>query len=174
MAFSCVLYKSSSVFIHGNHFSLFGSSIFYSPILLLFYGSFHVFLTIAICIYLCFAGEVLFRFLAFGFISHTTRISNKTSFLCKRLVVKKINLETIFPALQNWNVLHWTFKDRGFNLQIVLEQKLYRNWIQLTEIFDVERKALQSFYNDAMGETESHIDICHTKRLSTAVYSFLS
>ena len=39
--------------------------------------------------YLCFAGEVVFRFLAFGFISHTTRISNKTSFLCKRLVVKK-------------------------------------------------------------------------------------
>ena len=53
-----------------------------------FYRSFHVFLTIAICIYLCFAGEVSFRFLAFGFISHTTRISNKTSFLCKRLVVK--------------------------------------------------------------------------------------
>ena len=72
----------------GNRFSLFGSSIFSSPILLLFYRCFHVFLTIAICIYLCFAGEVVFRFLAFGFISHTTRISNKTSFLCKRLVVK--------------------------------------------------------------------------------------
>ena len=71
---------------------------FYPPILLLFYRSFHVFLTIAICIYLCFVGEVVFRFLAFGFISHTTRISNNTSFLCKRLVVKKINLETIFPA----------------------------------------------------------------------------
>ena len=79
-------------------FSFFGSAMFYSPILLLFYRSFHVFLTIAICIYLCFAGEVVFRFLAFGFISHTTRISNNTSFLCKRLVVKKINLETIFPA----------------------------------------------------------------------------
>ena len=61
---------------------------YFSLILLLFYRSFHVFLTIAICIYLCFAGEVLFRFLAFGFISHTTRISNSTSFLCKRLVVK--------------------------------------------------------------------------------------
>ena len=57
-------------------------------------------LTIAICIYLCFVGEVVFRFLAFGFISHTTRISNNTSFLCKRLVVKKINLETIFPAFK--------------------------------------------------------------------------
>ena len=30
------------------------------------------------------------------------------------------------------------------------------------------------FFNDAMGEIESHIDISHTKRLSTAVYSFLS
>ena len=39
-------------------------------------------------IYLCSAGEVVFRFLPFGFINHTTRISNKTSFLCKRLVVK--------------------------------------------------------------------------------------
>ena len=87
-AFFCVLYKSISIFILGNLFSLFDSSNFYSPILLLFYRSFHVFLTVAICIYLRFAGEVLFRFLAFGFISHTTRISNKTSFLCKRLVVK--------------------------------------------------------------------------------------
>ena len=43
-----------------------------------------------------------------------------------------------------------------------------------TAIFDVERKAPQCFFNDAMGETESHIDISHTKRLSTAVYSFLS
>ena len=77
--FCFVLYKSSSIFILGNRFS---------PILLLFYRRFHVFLTIAICIYLCFAGEVVFRFLAFGFISHTTRISNKTSFLCKWLVVK--------------------------------------------------------------------------------------
>ena len=59
------------------------------PNLLLFYRRFHVFLTVAICIYICFAEKVVFRFLAFGFISHTTRISNKTSFLCKRLVVKK-------------------------------------------------------------------------------------
>ena len=107
-----VTYKSSSIFILGNRFS---------PSLLLFYRSFQVFLTIAICIYLCFAGEVVFRFLAFGFISHTTRISNKTSFLCKRLIVKKLNLETISPALQNWNVLHWTFKAREFNLQIILD-----------------------------------------------------
>ena len=72
--------------------TVFPSSVhrfFFLPILLLFYRSFDVFLTIAICIYLCFAGEVVFRFLAFGFISHTTRISNNTSFLCKRLVVKK-------------------------------------------------------------------------------------
>ena len=70
---------------------------FYSPISLLFYGRFHVFLTIAICIYLCFAREVLFRFLAFSFISHTTRISNITSFLCKRLVVKKIISKQSLP-----------------------------------------------------------------------------
>ena len=84
-------------FILGNRFSLFDSKIFFHPLYFsLFYRSFHVFLTIAIRIYLCFAGEVLFRFLAFGFISQTTRISNKTSFLCKRLIVKKIILETIF------------------------------------------------------------------------------
>ena len=62
---------------------------FYSPILLLFYRSFDVFLTIAVCIYLCSAGEVVFRFLPFGIINHTTRISNKTSFFFQRLVVKK-------------------------------------------------------------------------------------
>ena len=95
--FFCVLYKLISIFILGNRFSLFVSSIFYSPILLLFYRSFHVFLTIAICIYLCFAGEVLFRFLAFSFINHTTRISNITSFVCKRLVVKKIIYKQSFP-----------------------------------------------------------------------------
>ena len=67
-----------------------------------------------------FAGEVFFRFLAFDFISHTTGISNNTSFLCKRLTVKKINLETIIPALQNRNVLHWTFKAREFILETVL------------------------------------------------------
>ena len=75
---------------------------FFTSILLLFYRSVYVFLTIAICIYLCFAEKLLFQFLTFGFISHTTRISNKTSFLCKRLVVKYY-LETIFPVLQNWN-----------------------------------------------------------------------
>ena len=83
-----VLYKSSSAF---DLVTVFPSSVhqfFSSPILLLFYRCFHVFLTIAICIYLCFAGEVVFRFFAFGFISHTTRIANNTSFLCKRLVVK--------------------------------------------------------------------------------------
>ena len=70
---------------------------FFSPISLLFYGRFHVFLTIAICIYLCFAREVLFRSLAFSSISHTTRISNITSFLCKRLVVKKIISKQSLP-----------------------------------------------------------------------------
>ena len=45
--------------------TVFPSSVhqFFLTILLLFHRSFHVFLTKAICIYLCFAGEVLFRFL---------------------------------------------------------------------------------------------------------------
>ena len=43
-----------------------------------------------------------------------------------------------------------------------------------TAIFDAERKALHCFFSDAMGETESHMDISHTKKLSTAVHSFLS
>ena len=51
--------------------------------------SFDVFLTIAICIYLCFAEKVLFQFLTFGFINHTTRIFKKSRFIFKRLVVKK-------------------------------------------------------------------------------------
>ena len=46
--------------------------------------------------------------------------------------------------------------------------------ISRTAIFDVERDALQCFFNDTMGETESHIDISHTKRLSTAVHNFFS
>ena len=52
--FFVVLYKSSSIFILGNRFS---------PILPLFYRRFHVFLTIAICIYLCFAEKAYFGFL---------------------------------------------------------------------------------------------------------------
>ena len=117
-----VLYKSSSIFIPGNRFS---------PILPLFYRRFHVFLTIAICIYLCFAEKVVFRFLAFGFISHTTRISNKT-LLVQKISSKKINLETIFPALQNLNILHCTFKARGFNLEIILDSGkdlLLKTWL---------------------------------------------
>ena len=118
-----VHYKSSSALDLVN---VFPSSVhqFSSPILLLFYRSFHVFLTIAICIYLCFAGEVVFRFLAFGFISHTTRISNKTSFLCKRLVVKNkfrnnlsrftkpkgfaLLLKTWLQLIKNWKIKWWT------------------------------------------------------------------
>ena len=119
----CVLYKSSSAL---DLVTVFPSSVhqFSSPILNLFYRSFHVFLTIAICIYLCFAGEVVFRFLAFGFISHTTRISNKTSFLCKRLVVKNkfrnnlsrftklkgfaLLLKTWLQLIKNWKIKWWT------------------------------------------------------------------
>ena len=84
--------------------TVFPSSVhqYFVPILLLFYRSVFVSLIITICIHLCFADKLLFQFLTFGFISHTTRISNKTSFLCKSLVVKYY-LETIFPVLQNWN-----------------------------------------------------------------------
>ena len=41
-------------------------------------------LTLAICIYLCFAGKVLFQFLAFGFISHAFRTLNKARFCFQR------------------------------------------------------------------------------------------
>ena len=51
--------------------------------------SFDVFLTVAVCIYLCFAENVIFQFLTFGFINHTTRILRKSRFFFKRLVVKK-------------------------------------------------------------------------------------
>ena len=103
--------------------TVFPSSVhqFFSTILLLFYRSFHVFLTIAICIYLCFAGEVVFRFLAFGFISHTTRISNNTSFLCKRLVVKN--------KFRN-NLSRFT-KPKGFAL-------LLKTWFQLIKIWKIK------------------------------------
>ena len=118
-----VQFKSNSAL---DLVTVFPSSVyqFSSPILLLFYRCFHVFLTIAICIYLCFAGEVVFRFLAFGFISHTTRISNKTSFLCKRLVVKNkfrnnlsrftkpkgfaLLLKTWLQLIKNWKIKWWT------------------------------------------------------------------
>ena len=65
--FFFVLYKSSSIFILGNRLS---------PILSLFYRRFHVFLTIAICIYLCFAEKVLFRFLAL--VSSVIRLEYQT------------------------------------------------------------------------------------------------
>ena len=65
--FFLVLYKSSSIFILGNRLS---------TILSLFYRRFHVFLTIAICIYLCFAEKVLFRFLAL--VSSVIRLEYQT------------------------------------------------------------------------------------------------
>ena len=57
-----VLYRSNIVFILGYRFSLFGSSIFFSFILLLFHKRFYVFLAIAICIYLCFSEKPYFSF----------------------------------------------------------------------------------------------------------------
>ena len=52
--------------------------------------------------------------------------------LVQKINSKKINLETIFPALQNWNVLHCTFKARGFNLEIILDSGkdlLLKTWL---------------------------------------------
>ena len=86
-----VLYKSSSIFIIGNRFS---------PILLLFYRRFHVFLTIAIYIYLCFTEKVVFRFLAFGFSNHTTRIY----WYCR----KKLYVKQFFVVI----FLEWISKSR--------------------------------------------------------------
>ena len=106
--------------------TVFPSSVhqfFIHPFSFYFKEPFTFFFTIAICIYLCFAGEV-FRFLAFGFISHTTRISNNTSFLCKRLVVKNkfrsnfsrftklkgfsLLLKTWLQLIKNWKIKWWT------------------------------------------------------------------
>ena len=44
----------------------------------------HFFLKIAICIYLCFAENVLFQFLVVGFISHAIRIPITTLFFFRR------------------------------------------------------------------------------------------
>ena len=78
-SFFFVLYKSSSIFTLGNRLS---------PILSLFYRRFHVFLRNSYLHLSLFCRESLISVSCFGFISHSTRISNKTSFLCKRLVVK--------------------------------------------------------------------------------------
>ena len=118
-----VLYKSSSIFILGNRFS---------PILLLFYKRFHVFRTMAICNYLLLQGKSYFGLLLL--VSSVIRLKYQTrqASCVKKVSSKKINLETIFPALQNWNVLHWTFKARGFNLEIILDSGkdlLLKTWL---------------------------------------------
>ena len=54
---------------------------------------------------------------------------------------KKINLETISPALQNWNVLHWTFKARGFDLEIILDSGkdlLLKSWLLLIVVCKIK------------------------------------
>ena len=85
LSFAVVLYKSSSIFILGNRFSLFGSSIFFNH----FTSILQKFSRLSYNSYLhlsLFCRGSLIPVLAFGFISHTTRISNKASFLRKRLV----------------------------------------------------------------------------------------
>ena len=52
--------------------------------------------------------------------------------LVSKVSSKKIILETISPALQDWNVLHWKFKARRFNLQIILgfgKKLLHKTWL---------------------------------------------
>ena len=96
-----VLYKSSSIFILGNRFSLrfinFLSTHFASILQKLSGLSYNSYLHLSL---FCRGSRISVSCFWPGFISHTTRISNNTSFLCKRLVVKKINLETIFPAFK--------------------------------------------------------------------------
>ena len=83
-------------------------------ILFIYQCNVHSFLKIAICIYLCFAENVLFQFLVVGFISHAIRILVTTPFFFRRWAVKGMNLETIFSRFTNWNVLQWIFDGRGF------------------------------------------------------------
>ena len=66
-------------------------------------------------------GKSYFGFLLL--VSSVIRLEYQTrqASCVKKVSSKKINLETIFPALQNRNVLHWTFKARGFNLETVLD-----------------------------------------------------
>ena len=72
----------------GNRFSLFGSSVFFTHFTSILQKFSRLFSYNSYLHLSLFCRGVVFRFLAFGFISHTTRISNNTSFLCKRLVVK--------------------------------------------------------------------------------------
>ena len=70
----------------------------------------------------------------------------------------------------------------NLSLSLFLFKKCFRRLLKsgVTRIelkdsdFSCGKKSGSMFFNDAMGEIESHIDISHTKRLSTAVYSFLS
>ena len=89
------VYQSNLNFAFGVRCSLFGLLFFFSPIK---------------CLRLSFPSclpsslffresRVLFQFLTVGFISHTIGILNKTGFFFKRLVLRKINLETIFSRL---------------------------------------------------------------------------
>ena len=88
-AFFCVLYKSSSIFILGNRFSLrfinFLSTHFTSILQKLSGLSYNSYLHLSL---FCRGSRISVSCFWPGFISHTTRISNNTSFLCKRLVVK--------------------------------------------------------------------------------------
>ena len=131
-AFFCVLYKSSSIFILGSRFSLFDSKIFLSThftsilqkLSRLSYNSrLHLSL-------FCRGSRISVS--SFGYHQSYDYNIKQDKLLVSKVSSKKINLETISPALQDWNVLHWTFKARGFNLQIILafgKNLLLKTWL---------------------------------------------
>ena len=88
------VYKSNLNFAFGVRCSLFGLSFFFSPIKCLRL-SYHSCLPSSLFFR---ESRVLFQFLTVGFISHTIGILNKTGFFFKRLVLRKINSETIFSS----------------------------------------------------------------------------
>ena len=90
------VYQSNLNFAFGVRCSLFGLLFFFSPIKCLRL-SFHSCLPSSLFFR---ESRVLFQFLTVGFISHTIGILNKTGFFFKRLVLRKINLETIFSRLK--------------------------------------------------------------------------
>ena len=134
-----------------------------SPIKLLFF--FH---SCQIVIHLCFARKVLFQFFNSRLPQSFDQNTKQDKTLCLRVSSK--NKENI--SLQSHLSLSLSFYSK--NVFGACSNQAQQKLNSRTAIFDVERNALQCFFNDTMGETESHIDMSYTKRLSPAVYSFLS
>ena len=105
-----VLYKSSSIFTLGYRFSLFGSSIFFHRFDFYFTEVFTSFLQRLFAF--IFVLQINCYFSVLLLVSSVIRLEYQAR-QASCVKGKIINLETIFPALQNWNVLHWIFKGRG-------------------------------------------------------------